>query len=196
MPWTPRLAFAAAVLLLAYAAWPLLGLKTIADAVEARDAATIMDRLDAPELKRSLTEQLVRTYLKVTGKDQGLSPLAFNLAMRVGIGIAEPMVAEMMLPAALIALLKQSRTETFAASHVVPLEAWSAPNLRNLRGLLLGTEYAGQNFYVTVPLYAESAQGYRLRLKFSQWRWKLAGIELPEEVRVNIAREILRRNPT
>jgi hypothetical protein len=194
MSWTARFISAAIVLLLAYLAWPLLGLKTIADAVEARDAATLTERLDVPELKRSLTEQLVRTYLKVSGKDQGLSPIAFNLAMRVGMGIADPYVAEMMRADALIDLLKQSRTETFAASHV-GVDAVGPPRMQNVRGLLLGTEYYGPDVYVTVPLYAAPGQGYRLRLRLLQWRWKLAGIELPEQVRVEIARELIRRNP-
>ena len=194
MPWTARLLFTAVVLLLGYVAWPLFGLKTIADAVEARDTATLSERLDLPELRRSLSEQLVRTWLKVTGKDQGLSPIAYNVAMRVGINLADPVVAEMLQVMALVELLKQSRTETFAASHVSP-EALGPPRLQNVRGLLLGTEYFGPDVYVTVPLYAAPGQGYRLRLRLSDWRWKLAGIELPEERRIEIAREIIRRSP-
>ena len=134
--------------------------------------------MDVPELKRSVAAQLVRVYLKVTGKDQRLSPLALNLAIQAGMAIADSYVVEIVKAEALIDLLKDARTQTFAGPKIgVP--TLGAPNLRNFRKLL-SSEYRGRNFYVSVPLSADEKDSYRLRLRLIQWQWKLAGIDLPE----------------
>ena len=180
MRWTARALVAVVVLLIAYLAWPLFGLKKIADAIAARDATAFTELLDVPELKRSLAVQIVLAYLRVTGKDQRLSPLARNLAVQAGVAIADAYVVEIVKAEALIDLLKQTRTETIAEPKAI-LRIWGLPNLRNV-AKLLSSEYRGRNFYVTVPLSADAKDGFRLRLRLSQWEWRLAGIDLPEEI--------------
>lgn len=183
-----------AALLLAYAVWPVIGLKLIADAVQARDAAALADRIDRPELKRSLGEQLARAYLRATGRDKGLSPFALALAMQVGTAVADPIIDQMLQPEALIELLQQGGAETFAGKNL-GVQGWDAPNLGNLRGLIRSTEYSGRTFYVTVPLQADEDTGYRLKLRLSGWTWKLAGIGLPQQMQDRIAQEIAKKNP-
>jgi len=194
MRWLAGSLLAAVLLLMAYAAWPLLGLKALADTVEARDTAALPGLLDMPELKRSLAEQVVRAYLKMSGKDRSLSPFVLNAAVQVGMSIADPIVVEIVDASALIDLLRRGRTETFAGRNI-GMRAWGVPNMRNARGLFLGSEYAGRNFHVTVPLDSSPGEGYRLRLKLSGGTWKLAGIGLPEELQQSFARELMRRSP-
>lgn len=191
MRWFGRLSMALVVLLLAYLAWPMLGLKRFADAIETRNTAEFSALLDVPELKRSLASQIVRAHLKLTGKDQRLTPLARNLAIQAGMVIADSFVVEIVNTGALIGLLKQARTETFAGPTQVP-QGLGLPNLRHA-AKLLGSEYRGRNFYVSLPLSAHPKDSYRLRLRLSQWTWRLAGIELPEEVQIRLARELLKR---
>ena len=192
MRWTARALVAVVVLLIAYLAWPLFGLKKIADAIAARDATAFTELLDVPELKRSLAVQIVLAYLRVTGKDQRLSPLARNLAVQAGVAIADAYVVEIVKAEALIDLLKQTRTETFAEPKAI-LRIWGLPNLRNV-AKLLSSEYRGRNFYVTVPLSADAKDGFRLRLRLSQWEWRLAGIDLPEEIQFQLAQEFIKRS--
>ena len=192
MRWTARALVAVVVLLIAYLAWPLFGLKKIADAIAARDATAFTELLDVPELKRSLAVQIVLAYLRVTGKDQRLSPLARNLAVQAGVAIADAYVVEIVKAEALIDLLKQTRTETFAEPKGI-LRIWGLPNLRNV-AKLLSSEYRGRNFYVTVPLSADAKDGFRLRLRLSQWEWRLAGIDLPEAIQFQLAQEFIKRS--
>ena len=192
MRWTARALVAVVVLLIAYLAWPLFGLKKIADAIAARDATAFTELLDVPELKRSLAVQIVLAYLRVTGKDQRLSPLARNLAVQAGVAIADAYVVEIVKAEALIDLLRQTRTETIAEPKAI-LRIWGLPNLRNV-AKLLSSEYRGRNFYVTVPLSADAKDGFRLRLRLSQWEWRLAGIDLPEKIQFQLAQEFIKRS--
>jgi hypothetical protein len=192
MRWTARALVAVVVLLIAFLAWPLFGLKKIADAIAARDATAFTELLDVPELKRSLAVQIVLAYLRVTGKDQRLSPLARNLAVQAGVAIADAYVVEIVKAEALIDLLRQTRTETIAEPKAI-LRIWGLPNLRNV-AKLLSSEYSGRNFYVTVPLSADAKDGFRLRLRLSQWEWRLAGIDLPEKIQFQLAQEFIKRS--
>src|SRR5688572_20691514 len=135
MRWTFRLLAAVICLLIGYAGWPLLGLKRIADVIEARDGPAFAELIDINELKRSVAAQLVRAHLKITGRERRLSPLALNLAVQAGMAIADSYVVEIVKAEALIDLLKEARTETFAGGSVAGPE-WSLPNLRNFRRLL------------------------------------------------------------
>jgi hypothetical protein len=115
------------------------------------------------------------------------------LAIQAGMALADAYIVEIIRADALIDLLKQSRTETFAGppgSNSSP--GWSMPSLRPV-GRLLAAEYRGRNFYVTVPLSAAPQESYGLRLRLSRWRWKLAGIELPETIKVRLVQEYQRR---
>jgi hypothetical protein len=187
MRWLGRGFIAVLLLLIVYAAWPLLGLKRLADTIETRNAAEFTELLDIPELKRSLAAQLVRAHLKLTGKDKSLSPMATNFAVQAGIAVADSYVVEIVRAEALIDLLKQARTETFSGQGG---NLWSLglPNLRNARKLL-AAEYRGRNFYLRIPLSADLKDSYRLHLRLADWKWKLAGVELPEEVQMRLARE-------
>jgi hypothetical protein len=184
----PALLAACLVVLIGYAAWPLLSLRALANAVEARDTRTLMALVDIPQLKRSLAAQIVRAHLKATGKDKRMSPLAIDLAVRAGVAVADSYIVEIVRPEALIDLLKGARAETFGGAGAgVAQVGW--PNLRNARRLL-AAEYSGRDFYVMVPLSAAEQDSFRIQLRLIQWQWKLAGLELPEAVAMRIEREI------
>jgi hypothetical protein len=182
---------ATVILLIAYLAWPFVGLNRIANAIETRNAAEFTELLDIPELKRSLAAQLVRAHLKLTGKDQSLTPMALNFAVAAGVAIADSYVVEIVRAEALIDLLKQARTETFSGPSV-STQFWGLPNLRNAEKLL-AAEYRGRNFYIRVPLSAALRDSYRLRLRLTDWKWKLAGVDLPEEVQLRLVQEYQKR---
>lgn len=195
MRWFARIVVAVLILSAAYVIWPLYGLKQLADAVEARDGATFSRLIRFRELKRSLIEQVVRAYLREARKtNKKLSPLALNLAVQVAMGLAEPVVADLLKTEALMNLLKKGGGHAFAGSRIVP-SSWDWPNLNNVKVLKRATEYRGRNFFVVLPLKPNAQEHYRLRLKLTQWRWKLAGIELPEAMIDRLVRELLKKQP-
>ncbi|MDP2409683.1 MAG: DUF2939 domain-containing protein [Pseudolabrys sp.] len=183
------------VLLTAYAAWPLVGLKGIVDAVQAKDAATLSERIDRPALKRSLIDQIGRAYLRVSGKDQGLNEFEIRIALQIAATLAGAKVDEMLSPSALINLLEQSGGTAPYGNLQVGLPGLEAPSFANLGRLVRNTEYSGTNFYILLPLTSDEQTGYRLRLTLQDWTWKLSGIGLPEQVKTRIASEIARSQP-
>ena len=183
-----RIALFGAVLLVGGAVWPLIGLKTIGTTIETKDSRKFVERLDIAELKRSLAIQIVRTQLTVLTPNR-LPPLAFNLAMQAGIAVADAYVLEIVQPDHLFDLLKPSGIQAIAEANA-SIWSWGAPNIRRVGQLLSAAEYRGQNFYVTIPVNAQPKDQFRFRLRLSQWTWKLAGVDLPEELRVKLAREL------
>lgn len=194
MKWTIRITLALAVLLAAYTAWPLQGLYRLATAVEARNATAVAELVDFSNLRRSLTEQIVTTYLRLSGKADTLGPLGTNLAIGIGATVADPFVARMLNPEALLDLLNTGRAEggQIIAAGAPPI---TAASLRNIWQLWLNSEYSGSNVSFSLPPDRRAAEQFRLRLRLVQWRWKLAGVDLPEELRVKIAQELIKLQP-
>ena len=64
------------VLLVGYWAWPFVGLRTLAGALQARNAAALSEQVDFEYLRRHLTAQIIATYLRITGRESRFGPLA------------------------------------------------------------------------------------------------------------------------
>ena len=124
MRWTLRIAAVLAVLLLAYAIWPVVGFARIASAIEARDGAALAKLVDFKALRKSLTKQIVAAYIELTGKEKQLGLMGKTLAVGIGTSYAEPIVAELLNEQSLIDLL--TKGETTAA---VAAASRSRPNL-------------------------------------------------------------------
>ena len=190
MRWQRGAIFGSFALALALVIWPLVGLKTLGDAVAARDPARFMRLVDLPQLKRSFGGQIARAHLKQSNPGRRLSPLALNLATQAGMAAADAYVVKIVQAESLFDILEPLKIENFGGPVAMP---HAIPSLRDV-GKLLSSELRGRNFYVTIPLSAEPQQGYRLRLRLSRWRWKLAGIDLPEHIVDRLARELMRLN--
>ena len=125
MRWTLRIAAVLAVLLLAYAIWPVVGFARIASAIEARDGAALAKLVDFKALRKSLTKQIVAAYIELTGKEKQLGLMGKTLAVGIGTSYAEPIVAELLNEQTLIDLLTKGETSGAAAA----LASRSRPSL-------------------------------------------------------------------
>ena len=180
--------------LIAYAVWPLAGLKQIVDSVQQNDVTSLSQRIDAPALKRSLIDQIALAYLHETGKDKGLNPIEMRLALAAAAALAGPQVDAMLKPESLMDLLRQGGTDKLAGVGGIGVPQLEAPNLGNLWRLIRNTEYSGRVFSIVLPLAGDESTGYRVQLTLTNWTWKLSGIGLPQDVRTRIASEIVRRS--
>lgn len=180
------------ILLVAYGAWPLMGLKKIAEAVQTRDVVSLSERIDAAALKRSLVDQLGRTYLRVSGKDKGLSPLEIRIALQLASTLVGPRVDDMLKPEGLMDILAQGGAQSYGDIGQVGLPRLEGPNLSNFFQIMRNTEYSGTRFSIILPLASDEHTGYRVQLTLDNWTWKLTGIGLPENTQIQIASEILR----
>src|SRR6516162_9730813 len=92
-------------LLVGYWAWPFLALRGLAAAVQAGDVTAINEEVDYPRLRRSLTEQIIGAYLRLTGRANPLGALG-PLATAVGASIVDPWVSQIINPENLSQLLR------------------------------------------------------------------------------------------
>jgi hypothetical protein len=183
------------VLLIAYAAWPLFGLKQIVDSVQQKDVASLSQRIDAAALKRSLVDQIALAYLHVSGKDKGLNQFETRVALAAAAALAGPQVDAMLKPDKLMELLRDGGTDKLGnVGQVMAVPQLQLPNMRNFFRLVRNTEYSGTSFAIVLPLASDENTGYRLRLTLENWTWKLSGVGLPQDVRTRIASEIVRRS--
>jgi hypothetical protein len=157
-----------------------------------RGSKTEMVAIDE-RLRHSFTEQIIAAYLRVTGRASKLG--AFGaLATAVGASIVDPWASQIVNPENLAELLRGGTvsSELGAVSFKfgdLPLSlntAWNA---------WLSSEYGLGRFSIGLPPGAAATNQFRLQMQLLQWHWKVTGIDLPETLRDQIAREPASKYP-
>src|SRR5262245_10922342 len=85
------------VLLVGYWAWPFIGLRDLAVAVEARNAAALSEQVDFARLRSSLAQQIVAAYLRVTGRESKLGALS-PFVSAAGASLVDPWLSQIVTP--------------------------------------------------------------------------------------------------
>jgi hypothetical protein len=184
-----------AVLWIGYAISPYVGLYRFVRAVESGDAESVVARVDFDELRSSLMEQLVRTYLRRTRGDK-LPQVAQNVLAAGGASIADPIIAKFVTPQALSEFLRDGWPRAILAEKPPSgFTGVSTSNLGTIWQLFVNSEIAIGRFRVSVPAEVPRANRFGLRLHLSNWTWKIWGIELPELIQTKLAEEIIKARP-
>jgi hypothetical protein len=185
--WIGLAAGALCILLVIYFASPLIALHSIQSAVETKDAVAITERIDFPSLKRSLTNQIVEEYLKLTGKRLPL----YAMGKRLAVSVADPVVARLMTVRAMLDLLGKGDAGETAK---VPLERapFTSNAFESLWRLWLNCDYRGRSFYVYLPTKKSRAEQFRAKLRLVRWRWRIMGLDLPEDLKEYLAKELVK----
>jgi Protein of unknown function (DUF2939) len=180
------------LLLATYMAWPLVGFYRIASAVEARNAAALAERVEFPWLRRSLTQQVIAEYLKLTGKEKKLGRFRTGVATGVGAALAEPVVAQFLNAETLLDFLNKGsvKDEPKVSSEIAP---FSGSSWRNAWRVWWHSEYGLTRFHAYLPPDKSKDQQFKVGLSLRDWQWKLTGIGLPDHLRVQLAQELVRR---
>ena len=167
---------------------PFIGMARLRIAIDARNAAELSERVDFRRVGNSLSEQIGAAYLKVTGQRQQLDALSPILAAGVGRSLAVPLLAEIGNPQGMLDFLTGNGASILptglASFNLGTATAWQ---------LFTATEYGFGNAYVTLPLNADPAEQFRVRLQILQWNWKLTAIDLPERVKIELAKELQKK---
>jgi len=173
-----------------YTAWPLYDLFVLIRAMETRDIVTVTRHVYFDAVRVSLTNQIVAAYVRRTGTQ--ISPLAQSMAASA-LGIADPIVKKLISPEALSELLAVGW----------PVAAVSDPPPPGTLGITRSTtgtiwqifgnsEYGFGRFEVTGPAALPAQQRFRLTFRLLQWRWRLVGVTLPENIQNLLADELIK----
>jgi hypothetical protein len=184
--------FVLALLLGAYMSWPLVGFYGIASAVEAMDARAFAERVEFPSLRRSLTQQVIAEYLKLTGKDKKLGRFRTGIATGVGAALAEPVVAQFLNAETLLDFLNKGSAKdgVKVSTDIAP---FSGSSWRDAWRVWWHTEYGLTRFRAYLPPDKPKNEQFKVELSLRDWQWKLTGIGLPDKLRVQLAQELVRR---
>jgi hypothetical protein len=137
-----------AIILAGYWIWPYLGAYTLAAAAERGDSAIVAERVDFPALRRSLSRQIVRAYLRQSGRGDKIGALGRGLAMAVGTSVADPYLTQLLSPDAITALLGQGTIGNVTVENRTivldrPLPRLSGLFTGNLVHVVLNSHYDG-----------------------------------------------------
>ena len=181
-----------ALLLGAYMSWPLVGFYGIASAVEAMDARAFAERVEFPSLRRSLTQQVIAEYLKLTGKDKKLGRFRTGIATGVGAALAEPVVAQFLNAETLLDFLNKGSAKdgVKVSTDIAPR---SGSSWRDAWRVWWHAEYGLTRFRAYLPPDKPKNEQFKVELSLRDWQWKLTGIGLPDKLRVQLAQELVRR---
>jgi hypothetical protein len=197
MRWTLRIAAVLAVLLLAYAIWPVVGFARIASAIEARDGAALAKLVDFRALRKSLTKQIVAAYIELTGKEKQLGLMGKTLAVGIGTSYAEPIVAELLNEQTLIDLLTKGQVGGGGGVGAVKVPAELAPfsksALQSGWQTWWASEYGLGDYYVYLPPDKTPDKQFKVRLSLKDLQWKLTGLDLPGPMRVELAQQLVKQ---
>jgi len=193
MRWTLRIAAILAVLLLAYAIWPVAGFFRIASAIEARDAPALAKLADFRALRKNLTKQVVAAYMELTGKEQKLGLLGKTFAVGVGTSYAEPIVAQLLNEQTLIDILTKGKAGDGSIKVPAEFAPFSANAMKSGWQTWWASEYGLGDYYVYLPPDKPLDERFTVKLSLTDFQWKLAGIDLPEPMRLKLAQELMKR---
>jgi hypothetical protein len=189
---TAGIGIAIVALWLAYATSAYRAAYRLADMVQTGDVTGLSERIDFPALRQSISAQIVRKYLQLTGKDLSPGSIAEQFAVSVGIAVADPIVAKLVSPEALIELLQSGTTSTVLQDRIAPMQGLSAEALGSVWRLFVNSELGIARFLVNVPVDKPATESFRLQFCLAAWTWRLCRVELPEPLQIAIAQEVIR----
>ena len=193
MRWTISTIVVIATLAVAYMAWPFFALYDLVNAVHARDTAAVARRVNLPAVRQSLSEQIVVTYLMFTGKDARLGQFGRNVAVSAVTSLADPIVAQLLSAEALIEFLNSGWPTAVMPDKSPDAQGLSGDALGSAWQVFVRSEQGLRRFEIPVPAAAPPGRQFRLQFRLTTWTWRVSGVVLPEQLRVRLAQELIKR---
>jgi Protein of unknown function (DUF2939) len=193
MRWTLRAVIVMTLLWVGYAAWPFWAVYDLVNALQNRDAAALAHRVNFPAVRRSLTEQIVVSYLQLSGRDARLGQLARGTALAAAASVADPIVAKLISAEALIELLQNGWPVSTLPDGAAAFHGLGSASLGNVWQLFVRSEQGLRSWEFSVPVGAPPSLRFGLQFRLTNWMWKLSAIELPEELRIRLAQELVKQ---
>ncbi len=198
MRWAIRFGILLLAAWLLFLASPFLAVYSLARAVEARDVEAIQARVNFAALRKAMVEQIIDAYLKrQPGGD--LSDSRRKMAASAGASLADPLVARLATPQALLDLLDDGWPEEVAGPRPGDQGGlgltmdWAS--LQQAGRLFAGAETRGfRKIYIALPLDRPKEERFRLYLRLKGTTWRLMGVELPVSLRDRLVKDLPRPN--
>jgi hypothetical protein len=177
------------LILIGYTAWPLYDLFVLVRAIETRDVGSVTRHVYFDQVRISLTDQVVAAYVRRTGIQ--ISPLARSMAA-AALSIADPIVKKLISPEALSELLAVGWPVTVVPDPPPGTVGITRSTMGTLWQVFGNSEYGLGRFEVAAPATLPQQQRFGLTFRLLQWRWRLVGVTLPENIQNVLADELIK----
>ena len=191
MRWFLRSVAVLVALWAAYFAWPYFAVRSLVQAVRTQNVAVVTQHINFPALRQSLSEQVFRTYLRLTGREARLGPFR-ELAIAASSSIADPVVARLISTDVMTDLLASGWPSAVLPDRMPAMKGLRSGSLGSVWQVIANSEHGLRTFSMSVPANVPPALQFRLYFRLTGGTWKLAGIELPEELLVKLTQQMIR----
>lgn len=171
-----------------YVGSAVVSLGGLVNAVRAQDAAEVLARTDTARLRRSLVDQIVQSYLQEIGRDRPVKPLERLAANTYGASVADAMIAKMLTPESLTAIL--NRGSIAVGDAEANMQSLSAIDTSRIIETLRRISPTKPVEFLIRLGNSESAGG--VSLHFEGNGWKLSGIQLPSAAVRVLAQDLIK----
>lgn len=166
----------------------VVSLGRLVETARAGDGAGVLARTDTVRLRRSLVDQVVVAYLKQLGQHRPVKPLERLAANTYGASIADAMIAKMLTPENLTAILRHGTIEATGVPSITVTRLTEIDTSRVLETLMRISAAKPTEFLIRLG-EAESAGG--VSIHFEGDGWKLSGIQLPAAALQALAQDLV-----
>lgn len=186
MRWTLRIVALLLAAWIGYALSPLVALYRLDQAVQAGDTEAVRRRLNVRALRLSLLRQVVHAALESRGARE-MEAGRRQVATEAAMAFAEPVVAALLTPTAVLDLLRQGWPAGVAPERPAEAAGFRIASLSRLAAVVLQADWRGFRTYsLAYPPGRPPERQYRLRLRLSGATWRLIGLEMPPELRARL----------
>jgi hypothetical protein len=182
-----------AIAWLGYVIWPIHTLGALAQAIEAKDVTAAMHHVDLQAVRRSVTDQVIDAYLKLSGKTA--SPLLRGTVTSAADSLVDPVIGRIVSPDALVDLLRSGWPNAALPARPPGTIGLSSRDLGNAWQIFAAAEYGIRRFEIELPPSLPRDRRFTLEFQLSQWRWQLSGVRLPEHIRLRLAETLKKTLP-
>ena len=172
-----------------YMAWPLYELTALVRAIDTRNVSTVARYVNFDRVRASLTEQIASGYMRRSGIQPG--PLA-QQAIIAGLSVADPVIRKLVSPQALSELLAVGWPVAVVPDPPTGTLGLNSDTLGTAWQVFGSSHYGLARFEVSAPMALPPANRFRLRFQLLAWRWRLVGINLPENIQNLLADELVK----
>jgi hypothetical protein len=185
------LAAALVLLFFAYNVWPPLAATRLASALERGDNTTFAQHVDIDAIRRSLAREVGRAYLDQIGQRPTLAERRAAIAR--ASALTQPIVDEIITPESVASFLKSGRIERTAGAPIAldaGLPTFAALAKKGLFHLAVTSDPDALNQYILIGDAPGVSTRYGLVFQFTGGTWRLAELDLPRKLRLQVAGEI------
>ena len=123
----------------------------------------------------------------------GKAPDRTGLMASLAASFTDPLVEKLIASATLTEIMRNGWTVSVLGERPPGFEGLDANALGNAWQLYFNADYGLGEVRFPVPVSKPKEKQFRVRLALNDWKWKLAGLDLPHDLQERLVREFIKQ---